>query len=139
MEKKVSKRTKDTAKLSRLFLVLSFLCFVGVAIFTVIACFSHIGSSEEQGMEIIISEQLKSVLVSTSVTIIIVTILALIIKNKVRTTVYMLSLVVNGILFKSVGMYTILAIWALDEYVFTALHKHYHKLKVINKEIDLRV
>lgn len=138
MEKKVSKRTKDTAKLSRLFLVLSFLCFVGVAIFTVIACFSHIGGSEEQGMEII-SEQLKSVLVSTSVTIIIVTILALIIKNKVRTTVYMLSLIVNGILFKEVGMYTILAIWALDEYVFTALHKHYHKLKVINKEIDLRV
>lgn len=138
MEKKVSKRTKDTAKLSRLFLVLSFLCFVGVAIFTVIACFSRIGGSEEQGLEIF-SEQLKTVLVSTSVTIIIVTILALIIKNKVRTTVYMLSLIVNGILFKEVGMYTILAIWALDEYVFTALHKHYHKLKVINKEIDLRV
>lgn len=138
MEKKVSKRTKDTAKLSRLFLVLSFLCFVGVAIFTVFACFSHIGSSEEQGMDII-SEQLKSVLVSTSVTIIIVTILALIIKNKVRTTVYMLSLIVNGILFKEVGMYIILAIWALDEYVFTSLHKHYQKLKVINKEIDLRV
>lgn len=138
MKKRVSERTKNTVKLSRLFLVLSFLCFVGVAIFTVIACFSHIGSSEEQGMEII-SEQLKSVLVSTSVTIIIVTILALIIKNKIRTTVYMLSLIVNGILFKAVGMYTILAIWALDEYVFTALHKHYHKLKVINKEIDLRV
>ena len=137
MEKKVSKRTKDTAKLSRIFFLLSFLCFLGTAIFTVIACFTRLGDSEKQSMEII-SEQLKSVLVSTSVTLIIVTILALIIKNKVRTTVYMLSLVICGILFKEVGMYSILGVWALDEFVFTLLYKHFRELKIINKEIDKR-
>ncbi len=135
--KKVSERTKNVAKLSKFFLFLSFLCFFGVAIFTVIACFTRLGGGEQEGIEII-SEQLKSVLISTSVTIIIVTILALIIKNKVRTTVYMLSLVVNGILFKEIGMYTILGIWALDEYLFTNLHNHYKQLATINKEIDRR-
>lgn len=135
--KKASKRTKDTAKLSKIFGFLSFLCFFGVAIFTVIACFTRLGGGEKDGMEII-SEQLKSVLISTSVTIIIVTILALIIKNKVRTTVYMLALIVNGIIFKEIGMYSILAIWALDEYLFTNLHNHYKQLATINKEIDRR-
>ena len=136
MEKK-SKRTKDTVKLSRIFFFLSFVCFVGVAIFSVIACFSRLGGSQKQGMEII-SEQLKSVLVSTSVTLIIVTVLALIIKNKVRTTVYMLALVINGILYKEIGMYTILGIWALDEFVFSLLHNRYKQLATINKEIDKR-
>lgn len=135
--KKASKRTKDTAKLARIFGFLSFLCFFGVAIFTVIACFTRIGGGDKEGMEII-SEQLKSVLISTSVTIIIVTILALIIKNKVRTTVYMLSLIVNGIIFKEIGMYSILVVWAVDEYLFTNLHNRYKQLAIINKEIDRR-
>ena len=137
MNKKVSKRTKDTAKLARLFFFLSFACFIGVAIFTVISCFTRLGGEQKQGMEII-SEQLKTLLISTSVTILVVAILAFFIKNKIRPTIYMLSLIVNGILFKEAGMYTILAIYFVDEFVFTALFKHYHALKVINKEIDKR-
>lgn len=135
--KKVSKRTKDTAKLSKIFMILSFLCYFGVAIFTVIACFTRIGGSEKQGMEII-SEQLKSVLVSTTVTLIIVVVLGLIIKNKIRMTVYMLTLIINGIIFKEIGMYSVLAVWALDEFIFSMLYKHYKQLNIINKEIDRR-
>ena len=134
---KTSKRTKDVRKLSILFLILSCICFVGVAIFSAIAIFSHIGGSEKQGMEII-SEALKARLVSLSVTIIIVAILAIFIKNKARITIYMLALVINGILFKEPGMYAILGVWALDEFIFTALHKHYKQLVTINKEIDRR-
>ena len=134
---KKSKRTKDVAKLSKLFFFLSFVCFVGVAIFTIIACFTRLGDGEKQGIEII-SDALKTKLVSFSITMGIVVILAIFIKEKVRTTIYMLALVINGLLFKEVGMYCILGVWALDEFVFAALHKHYRQLTTINKEIDRR-
>ena len=137
MGKKDSKRTKDVKKLSRIFLSLSFVCFIGVALFSVIAIFTRINGSEEKGIEII-SEALKTRLISLSVTMIIGVVLALIIKDKVRTTIYMLALVINSILFKEVGMYVILGIWAIDEYIFTNLHKHYKQLAIINKEIDRR-
>lgn len=138
MAKNKSKRTKDVSKLSLIFFWLSFCCYFGVAIFSVIAIFSHLGGTKEQGMEII-SEQLKSVLVSFSITMLIIIALAIFIKNKVRTTIYMFALVINGIIFKETGMYVILAIWGLDEFLFNLLHKHYLGIKIINKEIDRRV
>lgn len=134
---KKSQRTKDVRKLSILFGVFSVVCFVGVAIFTVIAVFSHVGGSGKQGMEII-SQELKTRLVSLSVTTAIIAIAAIFIKEKLRTSIYMLALILNGILFKEVGMYIILGIYALDEFVFTSLHKHYKQLTTINKEIDRR-
>ena len=137
MAKMKSKRTKDVSRLSLIFFWLSFLCYFGVAIFSIIAIFTRLGASEKQGMEII-SEQLKSVLVSFSVTLLIVVALAIFIKNKVRHTIYMFALVINGILFKNVGMYAILTIWAIDEFIFHLLHTHFSKLKTINKEIDRR-
>jgi len=136
--KKKSEITKKCSKLSRLFLVLSFFCLLGVVIFTVIAVFSHIGGEKEQGMQII-SRELETMLVSTSITIVVVAVLAFFIKNKIRPTVYMLAIIINGILFKEVGMYVMLGVYGLDEFVFSLLHKHYHARAIINKEIDRRV
>lgn len=132
-----SKRTKDVRKLSRIFFFVSLCCFVGVAIFTVIATFTRIGGSEKTGVDIL-SDSVKTSLISLSITTIICLILALFIKEKIRTTIYMLALIINSILFKETGMYIILAIWFIDEYVFSALHKHYKTLLTINKEIDRR-
>lgn len=134
---KLTKRTKDVRKLSRIFFIISLCCFVGVAIFTVIATFTRIGGSEKTGVDIL-SDSLKASLISLSITTIICLILALFIKEKIRTTIYMLALIINSILFKETGMYIILAIWFIDEYVFSALHKHYKQLVIINKEIDRR-
>ena len=80
---KKSQRTKDVAKLSRIFFVLSCLCFLGTAIFSVIAIFNRIGGEQKQGMEII-SEQLKNLLISTSITTLVIAIVALFIKEKLR-------------------------------------------------------
>lgn len=132
-----SKRTKDTKKLSIIFSVSSVLSYIGVALFTVISLFSKLGGTEEQGIDIL-SEALKARLVSVSVTIIIVTLLALIIKNKVRTMVYMLSLVVVGIIYGEGAMYAVLGVYFVDEFVFTYLHQKYKNLSIINKEIDKR-
>lgn len=132
-----SKRTKDTKKLSIIFLVLSVLSYIGVAAFTVISLFSKLGGSEKEGIDIL-SEALKARLVSVSITIVIVTLIALIIKNKIRTMVYMLSLVVVGIIYGEVAMYAVLGVYFVDEFVFTYLHQKYKNLSIINKEIDKR-
>lgn len=132
-----SKRTKDTKKLSFIFLVLSVLSYIGVAAFTVISLFSKLGGTEKEGIDIL-SEALKARLVSVSVTIVIVTLIALIIKNKIRTMVYMLSLVVVGIIYGEVAMYAVLGVYFVDEFIFTYLHAKYKNLSIINKEIDKR-
>ena len=132
-----SKRTKDVQRLSRIFFLLSFLCFVGVAIFTIIATFTRVGGSEKTGMDIL-SDEAKKSLISLSITTIICLILTIFIKEKIRVAIYMLSLVIISVIYKTTGMYIILSIWAVDEYVFTLLHKHYKQLTTINKEIDRR-
>jgi len=134
---KKSDRTKKVQNLSLIFGLSSFLCWVGVAIFAVIAAFSKVGGSEKTGMDIL-SEALKTKLISLSITVIIGLICALLIKEKARITVYMLSLLLLTIVYGENAMYIVLGVWALDEYVLHALCKRYKNLAIINKEIDLR-
>ena len=134
---KKSERTKKVQELSLIFRLSSVLCWLGVAIFSVIAVFSKVGGSEKTGADIL-SEAAKTKLISFSITMIIGIIVALLIKEKVRTAVYMLALIVLSIIYKENGMYIVLSIWFVDEYILHALHKRYKNLATINKEIDLR-
>ena len=61
------------------------------------------------------------------------------IKNKARNTVWMANLILSVYLFGTTGMWFILAIWALDEFVVLQLFKHYREKTSINKEIDKRL
>ena len=135
--KRVSQRTKDCKKLYYIFQVISLLYWLGVALFAVIAAFSKIAGSEKSGVDIL-SEAVKTKLISFSITALIGIVLALLIKEKARLTIYMLSLIILSVLYGEVAMYITLGIWATDEYVFIALAKHYKLLIKINKEIDRR-
>ena len=135
--KNVSQRTKDVKKLSLIFRLASAFCWLGVAIFAVIAALSKVGGSEKAGYDIL-SETFKSSVISLSITVIIGLVIAIIIKEKARVAIYMFSLVIVSIIYKEVAMYIVLGIWGVDEYIFTALHKHYKALALINKEIDRR-
>ena len=137
MEKKASARTKDCKQLCFIFRVISVVCWLGVAFFAIIAAFSRVGGSEKTGIDIL-SEAVKTKLVSLSITVIIGIIISLLIKEKARTTIYMLSLILLTVLYGEVAMYIVLSIWALDEYIFNALYKKYKRLIEINKEIDKR-
>lgn len=134
---KASKRTKDCKKLCLIFRIASTICWLGVAIFAVIAAFSKVAGSDKTGVDIL-SEAVKTKLISVSITVIIGLIISLIIKEKARTTVYMLGLICITMLYGEVAMYIVLAIWAIDEYVLFALYKRYKALIMINKEIDRR-
>ena len=134
---KKSERTKKVQNLSFIFGLASVLCWIGVAIFAVITAFSKVGASEKTGMDIL-SEAVKTKLISLSITVIIGLICSLLIKEKMRTTVYMLALLLLTIVYGETAMYIVLSIWFTDEYILNNLHKHYKKLSTINKEIDLR-
>lgn len=135
--RKDSQRTKDVKKLSFIFWLISTLMTVGVVLFVVISTFSKLSGSDKTGADIL-SETLKAQIISLSITAIICLFLIFIIKDKVRNTLYMLSLIITAILYKEVGMYIVGAIWLIDEYVIHALFKHYQALITINKEIDRR-
>ena len=135
--RKDSQRTKDVKKLSFIFWLISTLMTVGVVLFVVISTFTKLSGSDKTGADIL-SETLKAQIISLSITAIICLFLIFIIKDKVRNTLYMLSLIITAILYKEVGMYIVGAIWLIDEYVIHALFKHYQALITINKEIDRR-
>jgi hypothetical protein len=110
---------------------------VGVVLFVVISTFTKINGTESTGKDIL-SEALKAQIISLSVTAIICLLLIFIIKDKIRHTLYMLSIIIAAIIYKEVGMYVVAGIWFVDEYIVHALYKHYKQLITINKEIDRR-
>lgn len=134
---KTSDRTKRLRKGKFGFLIADVVCWVGMAAFTVISVVCLLDKKDGSGTPIF-SEDFKALLVSLGVTTIVGLIAALVIKDKMRATIYMLCLILNSVMYKEGGMYATLAVWFVDEYVFHALYERY-KLKVsINKEIDLR-
>ena len=137
MKRHITNRTKECRNLAFLFGFISAACYFGVAIFAVITCFTTVAGHEKSGLDII-SDTFKTKLISLSLTMIVGIIISIVIKEKLRLAVYMLSLIIVSLVYKEKGMYSILAIWAFDEYVLAYLYKRYKNLAVINKEIDLR-
>lgn len=135
--RKDSQRTKDVKKRAFIFWLLSTLITVGVVLFAVISTFSKIGGSESTGKDIL-SDAFKAQVISLSVTAIICVLLIFIIKDKIRHTLYILSIIIAAIIYKEVGMYIVAGVWALDEYVIHALYLRNKNLITINKEIDRR-
>ena len=61
------------------------------------------------------------------------------IKEKIRNTIWMANLVISVVLFGSTGMWVVLSLWALDEFLIVPLKNHYREKISINKEIDKRL
>lgn len=141
-----SERTKHVRKLRNIFGLCSVLCWVGVALAVIIVALTKIGgaSSNEVAaegdklIEIGVSQALKDKIVALGITTAIIIISAIFIKEKVRTTIYLISIVLMRICAGEIGSYIVLGVFALDEYIFHPLFKHYANKVTINKEIDLR-
>lgn len=137
----MTKRTKDCKKKWLIFEGLSIFLWIGVALFSVISIFTRLPNKDETSdpaIGIILSDSLKGTIVGLGITIIIAILLAFFISNKLRTTVYMVAVMICTILYGEVAMFIIFAIWFLDEYIFKALAVKYKNQYTINKEIDMR-
>lgn len=128
-------RTKQVKRLRNIFGITSSVVWVGTAIFMVISALSKVGGADTTQ---ILTEEAKNMLMSISITTIIGVVAAIIIKDKLRTAIWMACTILSAIVFKEVGMYVTLGLWFVDEYILFNLFKHYKNLVVINKEIDLR-
>lgn len=146
----MTKRTSDCKKLRNTFGIISYLIWLGCAIFAIVSVFCFISKSgnkelaeeagkiiDEKGAELF-SEDFKKLLVGIAVTGVILIIISIFMSNKMRLTVWLMSMIVSTLVYGRVGMFVIAGIWLIDEYLFYGLFHYYKNLFIINRENDLR-
>lgn len=116
--------------------IISTMMWIITGLVFIILSLAKIKQKDANGVPIL-SDEMKHIVTSIGVTALIGIIVAIIIKDKIRTAIYMVSLILATIVYKEVGMYIVLGIWFVDEYVIHALYKKYSKKLEIRKEIDL--
>lgn len=84
----------------------------------------------------IFTDEAKTLFLSVSITAIIGTILTFFLKEGMRTFIWVVCVVLGSIVFGPVGMYIVLGVWLIDDYVIHKLFKYYQSKLSIRKEID---
>ena len=129
-------KTERTIKCKRLGIAFSIInwtmCF-GLAIALIIVFASGIEPDNET-----LKEKLGTIIYGIGLSLIPLIVLAILVKDKIRPTVWMIDIILANYLFGSTIMYVTFAIWLVSEYVIGPLARHYRQLYVINKEIDRR-
>lgn len=132
-----TERTIKCKRLGILFTVLSWLLCFGLAVAFIISFLAMNGNgSGEQSATM--KEKFGTIIYGFGLSLIPMFVLSIIVKDKIRPTVWMIDVILANYLFGSWLMYVVFAIWLIDQYVIGPLGKHYRQLYTINKEIDRR-
>ena len=132
-----TERTIKCKRLGILFTILSWLLCFGLAVGFVIAFVAMNGSGGGENSATL-EEKFGTIIYGFGLSLIPMLVLAIIVKDKIRPTVWMIDIILANYLFGSWMMYIVFAIWVIDQYVIDPLGKHYRQLYTINKEIDRR-
>lgn len=132
-----TERTIKCKKLGILFTILSWLLCFGLAVGFIIAFVAMNGSGGGENSATM-EEKLGTIIYGFGLSLIPMLVLAIVVKDKIRPTVWMIDIILANYLFGSWMMYIVFAIWVIDQYVIAPLGKHYRQLYTINKEIDRR-
>lgn len=132
-----TERTIKCKKLGILFTILSWLLCFGLAVGFVIAFVAMNGSGGGENSATM-EEKFGTIVYGFGLSLIPMLVLAIVVKDKIRPTVWMIDIILANYLFGSWMMYIVFAIWIIDQYVIGPLGKHYRQLYTINKEIDRR-
>ena len=134
---KKSKRTVDCKKVAVAMYVLNWVLCFGLAIALVIAFLitKDQAPTEDQGT---LQQKLGTIIYGIGLSLIPMVVLAIVVKDKIRPTVWMIDIILANYLFGEIAMYIVFAIWLVSEYVVGPVGKHYKSLYTINKEIDRR-
>lgn len=131
---KISAQTRKY-KLARLLFILNWaLCF-GVAITLVSLCLAGV-QPDPNGVSM--KEKMGTVLYGFGMSLIPVIVLAILVKDKIRPTVWMIDLILANYLYGSIGMYIVVGIWVIGEYIIAPLSKRFATLYLVNRELDKR-
>lgn len=132
-----TERTIKCKKLGILFTILSWLLCFGLAVGFIISFVAMNGSGGGENSATM-EEKLGTIIYGFGLSLIPMLVLAIVVKDKIRPTVWMIDIILANYLFGSWMMYIVFAIWVIDQYVIGPLGKHYRQLYTINKEIDRR-
>ncbi len=131
--------TKNYKRRRNIALLIDILLFMGTCGFLVIYGFLTKFNMTTEPETNQIADAVVAVYGVLLISFLIGAIIVFFIKNKARNTVWMANLILSVYLFGTTGMWFVLAIWALDEFVVVQLFKHYREKTSINKEIDKRL
>ena len=134
---KKSKRTVDCKKVAVAMYVLNWVLCFGLAIALVIAFLITKDQARTEDQETL-QQKLGTIIYGIGLSLIPMVVLAIIVKDKIRPTVWMIDIILANYLFGEIAMYIVFAIWLVSEYVVGPVGKHYKSLYTINKEIDRR-
>lgn len=126
-------RTIKCKRLSIAFSIINWIMCFGLAIVFIIVFAAGMDPANEP-----LKEKLGTVIYGIGLSLIPMIVLAILVKDKIRPTVWMIDIILANYLFGSTIMYVTFAIWLVSEYVVGPLARHYRQLYVINKEIDRR-
>ena len=125
--KQLKKRTVIFGIISYAALFISLLvCLIGGAV--------NINAVQD-GVQIF-TDEAKTIFYSMTVTAAIGTVLTFFLKEGMRTFLWIVCVVLGSIVFGAVGMYIILGVWLLDDYVIHKIFLHWKNKLSIRKEID---
>lgn len=134
---KKSKRTVDCKKVAVAMYVLNWVLCFGLAIALVIAFLITKDQAPTEDQETL-QQKLGTIIYGIGLSLIPMVVLAIVVKDKIRPTVWMIDILLANYLFGEIAMYIVFAIWLVSEYVVGPVGKHYKSLYTINKEIDRR-
>lgn len=134
---KKSKRTVDCKKVAVAMYILNWVLCFGLAIALVIAFLITKDQAPTEDQETL-QQKLGTIIYGIGLSLIPMVVLAIIVKDKIRPTVWMIDIILANYLFGEIAMYIVFAIWLVSEYVVGPVGKHYKSLYTINKEIDRR-
>lgn len=132
-----TERTIKCKRIGILFTALSWVLCFGLAVAFVIAFLAMNGSGNGE-QSATMKEKFGTIIYGFGLSLIPMLVLSIIVKDKIRPTVWMIDVILANYLFGSWLMYVVFAIWLIDQYVIGPLGKHYRQLYTINKEIDRR-
>ena len=129
-----SERYKSLKRKSVIFGIISYAALFVTMLVMLIAGYSNFNAVHD-GIQVF-TDEAKTVFVSMTVTAVIGVILTFFLKEGVRTFIWVVCVVLGSIVFKEAGMYTVLGIWLIDDYVIHKLFLYYHDKLKIRKEIE---
>ena len=131
---KLSAQTRKY-KFSRFLFILTWILCFGTAVAFIISCVAGIEPSPAGET---MKEKLGTVIYGFGLSLIPVAVICILVKDKIRPTVWMLNVILANYLYDSVGLYIVVAIWFLAEYIIMPISKRCASLYMINKEMDKR-
>lgn len=129
-----SERYKQLKKRTIIFGILSY-----AALFiTLTACLIAGGiniNTVKDGVQIF-TDEAKTIFYSMTITAMVGVVLTFFLKEGMRTFLWIVCVVLGSIVFGATGMYIILGVWLIDDYVIHKLFLHWKSKLSIRKEID---